>query len=208
MFYDATQLPKWLLKACIVPRPIAWVSSVSEAGVFNLAPFSYFNAVADEPPFIMFSTTGAHIEGGAKDSVLNIEATKEFVVNIATYSMCEAVNLSSADLPRHESEFDFAHIDYESSEKVRVPRVTASPIHLECCYYTSVQLPCNKPDTINRMIVGEVIGIHVREEILTNGLVDITKLQPIARLGYNDYATIKANIFSMIRPNLTNKQGN
>jgi flavin reductase (DIM6/NTAB) family NADH-FMN oxidoreductase RutF len=206
MFYDATKLPKGLFKACIVPRPIAWVSSVSEQGVFNLAPFSYFNAIADQPPLVMFSTTNTHIEGGAKDSLLNIEATKEFVINMATYDMREAVNLSSADLPRQENEFDFANIEYEPSEIVHVPRVKASPIHLECIYYTSVQLPTEGAETINRMVIGKVVGIHIREEILTDGKVDIAKLQPIARLGYNDYAKISTDIFSMIRPQITKKE--
>lgn len=199
MFYDAKNLPKGIFKACVIPRPIAWVSSISEDAILNLAPFSYFNAVADSPPMVMFSTTNAHIEGGGKDSLLNIEATKEFVINIATYNMREAMNSTSEDLLRHENEFAVVGVEYEPSEIVKVPRVKDSPIHLECIYYTSVQLPIEKSEMINRMVIGRVVGIHVREEILTEGRIDISKLQPIARLGYNDYAKIN-EVFTIIRP--------
>ena len=200
MFYEASALPKGLFKACIIPRPIAWVSSVSSEGIFNLAPFSYFNAVADQPPMVMFSTTNAHAEGGAKDSLKNIEETGEFVINIATYEMREMINLSSADLPRTKDEFEFCGIEHEPSDLVKVPRVKKSPIHIECLYHTSVQLPTDSPENINRMVIGKVIGIHIQPEVMTHGRVDLAKLQPIARLGYNDYAKIVNDIFVLIRP--------
>jgi flavin reductase (DIM6/NTAB) family NADH-FMN oxidoreductase RutF len=200
MFYDSSALPKGLFKACIVPRPIAWVSSVSKKGVFNLAPFSYFNAISDQPPMIMFSTTNAHIEGGAKDSLENIEETGEFVVNIATYDMREAINLSSAELPREQDEFEFSLVEHEPSELVKVPRVKKSPVHLECLYHTSVQLPTDSTENINRMVIGRVLGIHINPQVMTDGRIDISKLEPIARLGYNDYAKITHDIFTLIRP--------
>ena len=202
MFYNSSSLPKGLFKACVVPRPIAWISSISKEGVFNLAPFSYFNAIADQPPMIMFSTTNAHIEGGAKDTLKNIEETGEFVVNIATYEMREAINLSSADLPRTKNEFEFSEVEHEPSVLIKVPRVKKSPIHLECLYHTSVQLPTDADENINRMVIGKIIGIHIDPKIMIDGRIDISKLEPIARLGYNDYARISADIFSLIRPTI------
>lgn len=200
MFYPTPELPRGLFKACIVPRPIAWISTIDRNGELNLAPFSYFNAVCDEPPMIMFSATNAHFEGGPKDTLKNIEEVGEFVVNIATYDMRLHVNESSADLPRNCNEFDYANVEYEDSELIKPPRVKNSPIHLECLYHTSVQLPSNRSkEIINRMVIGRVIGINVKKEVMTDGLLDIRKIQPIARLGYNDYATID-NIFKMLRP--------
>ncbi len=202
MFYSALELPRGLFKSCIVPRPIAWVSSISKEGVLNLAPFSYFNAVSDEPPMIMFSTTGAHSEGDAKDSLKNIEETGEFVVNIVSYHMREAMNVSSADLPRDQNEFEFSGVTPESSALIKVPRVKESLLHLECSYYSSVQLPTHSKDIINRMVIGKVLGIHVDPSVMTEGRIDIAKLQPIARLGYNDYVKVEKDVFEMIRPNV------
>lgn len=200
MIYAADSLPQGLFKACIVPRPIAWVSSRSKEGFLNLAPFSYFNAVADRPPMVMFATTDAHREGGAKDSQRNIEETKEFVVNIATYPLREYVNLTSADLLRQESEFDFAKIEQEPSDFVSVPRVKDSPIHLECVYHTTISLPKDNDNVVNCLVIGRVVGIHVNESVVTGGRIDIKKLQPIARLGYKDYAKISLDTFSLDRP--------
>jgi flavin reductase (DIM6/NTAB) family NADH-FMN oxidoreductase RutF len=200
-FYETPDLPKGLFKACIVPRPIGWISTVDINGGVNLAPFSFFNIVCEDPPMIMFSTTNAHVEGGPKDSLKNIEDTKEFVVNIATYNLREQVNLSSAELPRQENEFKHAGLECLASTLVKPPRVKESPIQLECVYYQSLQLPTSSSQNINRMIIGLVKGIHVDSEVLTDGLVDIEKLQPIARMGYNDYAVITHNnTFRMLRP--------
>jgi len=203
MFYKPDEnnhgLPHNPFKACIVPRPIGWISSQDKAGHINLAPYSYFNALSDGPPMVMFSTTSAHVEGGAKDTLKNIEETGEFVVNLATYALREAVNLTSANLSRHENEFNFANLTAEPSQLVKPPRVKESPIHLECLYHQSVQLPTYNSNAVNRMVIGKVIGIHICESILTNGLIDISKLLPISRLGYMDYAVI-AKTFSMQRP--------
>lgn len=199
MFYSALKFPRGLFKACIIPRPIAWVSTINLDGNYNLAPFSYFNAVADEPPMIMFSTTNAHIEGGPKDTLKNIEDVGEFVVNVATYEMRSSINETSVDLPRRCSEFDYANVEYESSELVKAPRVKKSPINFECLYHSSIQLPSNSENTINRMVLGKVIGLYINPYIMSDGLIDINKIQPIARLGYNDYAKIE-NIFTMLRP--------
>ena len=204
MFYVVSKLlPKGLFKACVVQRPIAWVSTVDKVGHFNIAPFSYFNIVCEDPPMVMFSTTNAHADGGAKDSLKNAEDTGEFVVNIATYEQRDAVNLSSLELPRGESEFELASIEHEKSELVKAPRVKHAPIHLECAYHQSVQLPTSSSANINRMVIGRVLGVHVRPEILTDGLIDIEKMRPIARLGYNDYETSGNSRFTMMRPIIT-----
>lgn len=200
MFYKSTELPKGLFKSCIIPRPIAWISTIAANGQLNLAPFSYFNAVCDAPPMIMIATTNAHISGGPKDTLKNIEETGEFVINIATYALRHAMNLTSAALPREINEFEYAQLEYEASEIVQVPRVKASPIHLECRYHSSLQLPSYSLENINRMVIGEVVGIHVDPQVIADEKIDLTKLQPIARLGYNDYLKIDSGIFSLPRP--------
>lgn len=199
MFFSSQDLPKGLFKASIVPRPIAWISTSDKERNFNLAPFSYFNAVSDSPPMIMFSTTNAHIEGGPKDTLKNIEETGEFVVNIATFEMRSLINQSSADLSRSISEFEFAGVEYDLSKIIKAPLVKRSPINIECEYHSSVQLPSNSEELINRMVIGKVLGIHIKDDVMVKGLIDINLVQPIARLGYNDYAKI-GEIFSMTRP--------
>lgn len=202
MFYETSKknhgLPHNPFKACIVPRPIGWITSQDSEGHVNLAPFSYFNAICDEPPMVMFSTTNGHVEGGPKDTLKNVEETGEFVVNIATYSLREAVNKTSANLSRKENEMEFAHLNTLPSTLVKPPRVKESPIHLECHYFQSVQLPQDN-GLINRMVIGKVVGIHIDESVLTQGLIDISKLQPISRLGYMEYAVID-RVFKMERP--------
>jgi flavin reductase (DIM6/NTAB) family NADH-FMN oxidoreductase RutF len=200
-FYESDHLPPGLFKSCIIPRPIGWVSTIDREGRENLAPFSYFNAVCDSPPMVMFSTTGAHKEGGPKDSLKNIEETKEFVINLATFNLREKINLSSADLPRGISEFVYAGLERQNSTLVKPPRVKESPINIECTYFQSIQLPALSENTINRMMIGYVRGIHISAKILKEGKIDLDELKPIARLGYDHYAFLtQANIFSMRRP--------
>lgn len=202
MFYETEKnnhgLARNPFKSLIVPRPIGWISSQDENGNVNLAPYSYFNALCDNPPMIMFSTTNSLPDGSAKDTIFNVETQGEFVVNMATYELREAVNLSSASLDRSLNEFSFANLEMEPSNLVKPPRVKASPIHLECIYYKSIQLPQNNDDT-NRMVIGRVIGIHINDKVINEGKIDVSKMRPIARLGYMDYAVVE-NIFSMQRP--------
>ncbi len=203
MFYETAKNDHGLaqnpFKACVVPRPIGWISSQDACGNINLAPYSYFNAICDEPPMVMFSSTNVHIEGGAKDSIRNIEETGEFVVNLAIYSLREAVNKTSAPLLHSQNEFEFADLEQEPSVLVKPPRVKQSPIHLECLYYQSVQLLGANEQFTNRMVIGKVIGVHINDALITDGLVDIRKLRPIARLGYMQYAVVD-DFFTMQRP--------
>lgn len=202
MFYRTDQ-PHGLrhnpFNAIVVPRPIGWISSLSEQGEANLAPYSFFNAVAYVPPQVVFAATAGHQHGGLKDSVRNIQATGEFVVNLATWALREAVNMSSVAAPHGVDEFGLAGLEKQRSELVAPPRVAASPVHLECRYVETIELLTPDPADPNLLVLGEVLGVHIDESVITDGLVDIAKLQPIGRLGYRDYAHVTES-FEMIRP--------
>ncbi len=186
--------------AIVVPRPIGWISTVDEQGGVNLAPFSFFNAVAYVPPQVMFATTGPHAQGGVhKDSMRNALATGEFVVNLATWELREAVNLTSTPAPHGVDELGLAGLIAVSSRIVTPPRVAESPVHLECRVVTHVELPTPDPDDPNTVVFGEVVGVHIADEVIVDGLVDVTRLKPIARLGYREYVHVR-ECFEMIRP--------
>lgn len=203
MFYETKNNDHGLahnpFNSIIVPRPIGWISSQDKDGNINLAPYSYFNAVSDNPPMIMFSTVGSRSSGCSKDTLTNIEAQGEFVINLATYELRHAVNLSSLPIPKNENEFLLANLETLPSSLVKPPRVKGSPIHLECVYYKSIQLPVDQDNYTNRIVVGKVVGIHIDDQIIENGKVNLNKVKPIARLGYTEYAIID-NIFNMQRP--------
>ncbi|UCE32499.1 MAG: flavin reductase family protein [Burkholderiales bacterium] len=188
-------------KALVVPRPIGWVSTISRDGVPNLAPFSYFNGVGDFPPMVMFAPIGPKPDGDAKDSYTNAVETQEFVVNIATRELAERMNLTSEHLPPAADEFALAGLSAAPCRKVRAPRVAESPVSLECRLVTALRLPTDAPPIQNNIVIGEVIGIHLDERILTDGLVDIAKYRPLARLGYFDYACVEEG-FAIARPDL------
>lgn len=203
MFYHASD-PHGLkhnpFNGLIVPRPIGWISSMDKDGNVNLAPYSFFNGVAYTPPQVMFSATSPHTnDDGPKDSVRNILETGEFVHNMATWDLREAVNLTSIAAPHGEDEFELAGLTKEKSELVAPPRVKESPIHLECKLVKAVDLPAEDGGS-NTVIFGEVIGIHIDDSVLSDGIVDIHKVDPIARLGYRDFTRV-TEVFSMTRPN-------
>lgn len=203
MYYDTAAdnhgLPSNPFKSCIIPRPIGWITSFDQNENLNLAPYSYFNAIADIPPMIMFSVTTKHHDGGEKDTLRNIEETKEFVVNIATWNFRNEVNLSSTDFDRGVSEVEMAKLETLSSKIVKPPRIKGSPIHLECVYHQSVQLPVMDDKHTNRMVIARVVGIHIDDHIIIEGKIDVTKFKPIARLGYMEYSVVD-HIFAMNRP--------
>ena len=184
-------------KACVVPRPIGWISTVDESGNRNLAPFSFFNAISDLPPMVMFCANGEHADGGEKDSVKNARETGEFVVNLATWGLRQAVNASSAEVGRGIDEFELAGLTASPSRLVRPPRVAESPISLECRVADIYELPCD--GEIGRMVMGRVLGMHIADEAIVDGRVSAAKLQPIARLGYREYSVL-GEIFKMTRP--------
>ncbi|MBC8338567.1 MAG: flavin reductase family protein [Rhodospirillales bacterium] len=191
-------LPHDPFKSCVVPRPIGWISTLSADGIVNLAPYSFFNALAAEPPMVMFSTNGKQ-PFGPKDSLTNVEATGEFVCSMATWNLRDAMNRTSAPEVPEINEFDVAGLEMEPSVLVKPPRVKASPIHLECLYHTTVELPCDIEGGRNAVCIGRVIGVHIRDEVLTDGKVDIARIRPLARLGYQDY-TVAETVFPMAMP--------
>ena len=201
MFYDTKlnnhNLPYNPFKACIVPRPIGWISTINSEGVVNIAPYSYFNAVADVPPMIMFAS--ALTEEGSKDTIRNIELTEEFVVNVASFDSRHLLNSSSTSLPYGVSEAEVFNIQTIASNMVKPPRIKDSAISLECKFVKKIPLEADGVQASSEIVIGHVVGIHIQENILTLGKVDINKLRPIARLGYNEYALIE-HIFTMQRP--------
>ena len=201
MFYDPRTQPHglphnpWL--ALIVPRPIGWISTLSRDGVPNLAPYSCFNAISGKPPFVMFSSDSP------KDSVTNAEETGYFCVNIATYPLREQMNRSSAAWPRGSDEFVQTGLTAVPCENIPCPRVGESPVSIECRLSQILTLtPSTGAACLNRVAIGEVVGIHIDESVLKDGLVDVALLQPLGRMGYMEY-TVPPRSFTMTRPVLT-----
>ena len=202
MFYETDNhhgLTRDPFKSLVAPRPIGWISSQDADGRVNLAPYSFFNAVASNPPIVMFASNGVHLEGGLKDSLKNAQESSEFVCNLATWELREKMNATSAMLPREVDEFEIAGLTPVPSKLVKPPRVAESPAHLECVWLETVNLPSNNPDEPNNVVFGKVIGIHIDDSILRDGLIDMTAFRPIARLGYMDY-TVVDTVFTMKRP--------
>ncbi|MFO1050146.1 MAG: flavin reductase family protein [Geminicoccaceae bacterium] len=202
MFYrpDAPDAPRsGLLNALVLPRPIGWISTLDAEGRANLAPYSFFNAVAYRPPQVMFSATAPHESGGLKDSLANIEATGEFVVNFATWALREAVNASSIAAPHGFDEFDHAGLAKLPATTVRPWRVAGSPVHLECVLSQIVALESPRPDQPARMVIGRITGVHVADELFVDGRVDPARLDAIARLGYDQFTRL-GEVFAMKRP--------
>jgi len=196
MHYDAVENAHGLrhdpFKSLVVPRPIGWISSLDENGRINLAPYSFFNAVSSAPHVVMFAS------GGRKDSVRNIEATKEFVCSLATYDLRQEMNQTSANLGRGADEMDFAGLEPAPSHAVAPPRVAASPVALECTYMQTVELAPSGASP-NLVVFGSVVHIHIDDSVIVDGKVDIDRIKPIGRLGYFDYAVVE-DPFTMMRP--------
>jgi len=191
-------LPHDPFKACVVPRPIGWISTMSPAGVHNLAPYSFFNGVATAPPMVMFASNGRQPHG-AKDSLANVEETGEFVANLATWDLREAMNRSSAPLGPDVDEFAFAGLEALPAKLVRPARVAGAPVHLECVHHQTVDLPSNEPEGRNAIVIGQVVGVHIEDGLISDGILDLSRVQPLARLGYFDY-TVVNEMFSISRP--------
>ena len=202
MFYETGKEgagPYSMLNAIVVPRPIGWISTLSAEGVPNLAPYSFFNAVAYNPPQVMFTATGNHRLGGPKDAVADAQTTGEFVVNVATWELREQMNASAVPAPREVDEFEYAGLTKADGRLVRCPRVAESPVHLECRYTRSIEMLSNDADNPNTIVFGEVVGVHVDERVMVDGRIDFFKLRPIGRLGYLDFVEVDS-VFSMERP--------
>ena len=199
MFYrpkDGHGLPHNPFNAIVTPRPIGWISTQDSEGNRNLAPYSFFNAVAYVPPQIMFSSTGVKPDqNGTKDSVANIRETGVFCVNIVEFAMRDQMNASSQTFKKEEDEFVKAGLKAIPCDTIKGFRVDGAPASLECKLTQIVKLP----GEANFVIFGEVIGVHIRDNCLVNGIFDVSKFRPLARLGYRDYSVVD-NIFSLDRP--------
>lgn len=185
------------LKACVAPRPIGWLTTLSQAGVVNLAPFSFFNLLSYDPPFVMFSAGVHELDGGRKDTVSNVEATGEFVYNMATWAQKDEMNETARIVERGVDELAAAGLEPMPSRLVRPPRVKGSPVNFECRLHQIVVLPGRVPSSEHHLVIGRVVAVHIDDAIVTDdGRVDILRVQPIARLGYKDYARVDA-LFQM-----------
>lgn len=186
-------------KSCVIPRPIGWISTVSRDGVHNLAPYSQFQMLAFDPPYVMFSA-GQNSHGRRKDTVVNAEQTGEFVWNMATWELREAVNKSAEEVPPEVDEFDLSGVTKAPSHAVKPCRVAESPVHFECAYHQTLRLPGDSKLSTSDVVFGRVIGIHISDKVITpEGRIDVLKIRPIARLGYFDYTSVES-IFEMIIP--------
>ncbi|MBI3659102.1 flavin reductase family protein [Candidatus Acetothermia bacterium] len=185
-----------LMTDVVVPRPIAWVSSQDKNGVLNLAPFSFFNAISGSPPMVAISIGERH--GRPKDTLANIQALGEFVVNIVDEANAEKMNLTSGDYPSEVDEFEVAKLTSAPSQVIRPPRVTEAAISLECRLVQAIPLPRSD----STLVIGEVILFHVRDELFNGDRVDASRLRPIARLGRSHYYTTLGRVFQMLRPKI------
>ena len=201
MFYETARndhgLPYNPLKACVVPRPIGWLTTLSAEGVVNLAPFSFFNLLSYDPPFVMFSAGAHEADGGKKDTVANIEATGEFVYNMAIWAQKDQMNQTAFLIDRGLDEMAAVGLYPLPSRLVRPPRVRGSPVHFECRLHQIVVLPGRTPMLEHHLVIGRVDAVHIDDAVLTSdGRLDLLKIRPIARLGYKDYTSIDS-IFQM-----------
>ncbi len=185
------------LKACVVPRPIGWLTTIDPAGVVNLAPFSFFNVLSYDPPFVVFSAGVHEADGSKKDTVANVEATGEFVYNMATWAQKEQMNQTAFIVDRSVDEMAAAGLESLPSRLVRPPRVKGSPVQFECRLHQIVTLPGRKPASDHHVVIGRVLAVHIDDEALTaDGRIDVLKIRPIARLGYKDYTSVES-VFQM-----------
>lgn len=201
MHYDATGRNHGLkfdpFKALAVPRPIGWISTVDQDGVPNLAPYSFFNAVADRPKMVMFSS------GGHKDTLRNIALNHEFTCSLATYDLREQMNMSSAPVAPGVDEFALAGLTAAPSTYVKPPRVGESPAAFECRHWKTLELPgpSNGKGVTYTVVFGLVVGIYIDDAFIKDGIVDTPAMRPLARLGYMDYSVLEpSTVFSLNRP--------
>lgn len=200
MFYEtatnAHGLPHDPFKAIVTPRPIGWITAMSAKGEINLSPYSFFNAISEKPPMVAFSSSGR------KDALTFIEETKEFVCNLATYDLRDKMNLTSAVLPRGESEMVHAGLEAAPSRLVKPPRVAEALAALECKWLQTIPLvPLEGGEASYYLVIGQVVGIHIDDRFIVDGLVDTAAMKPIARAGYRDYFVSTAETkFSIRRP--------
>lgn len=198
MFYETAANRHGLshdpFKAIVSPRPIGWIGSQAKDGSYNLAPYSFFNAISDTPKLVMFSSSGH------KDLVANIEETGEFTASFVSRDLAEKMNLTSLNAPRGESEFEIAGLTPAVGTLVAAPFVAEAYAALECKVTERFQPKTLTGDlSENYVVIGQVVGIHIREEAIREGRFDMAKVRPVARMGYMDYCD-GGDVFEMFRP--------
>src|SRR4030042_244777 len=203
MYYDpdrnAHGLPHNPFKSCVVPRPIGWISTITPEGVHNLAPYSQFQNLTYDPPYVMFAAN-QNTRGRRKDTVVNVEQTGEFVYNMETYDLREAFNRSAAEVPPEVDEFELAGVTKASSVRVKPCRVAESPIQFECRHHQTLRLPGNGLMGTVDVVIGRVILVHIKDNAIgPDGRLNVLRVRPLARLGYYDYTTVDS-IFEMVIP--------
>ena len=201
MYYDCIENKHGLkhdpFKALVAPRPIGWISTISDDGILNLAPYSFFNAVAANPNYVMFSSVDR------KDSLKNIESNGEFTCSLSTWDTRKGMNISSAPVDFLADEFVLANLKTSPSKFINPPRVARAPAALECKHWKTVEMPDVEPggDKGHFLIIGQVIGIFIDDNFITDGIVNTAKMRPLARMGYMDYGVITPDTaFVLQRP--------
>jgi flavin reductase (DIM6/NTAB) family NADH-FMN oxidoreductase RutF len=200
VFYDAIENKHGLkhdpFKALIVPRPVGWISTVSKDGVANIAPYSFFNAMGEKPHYVVFGSAGV------KDSLKNIQETGDFTCSLATWDLRHHMNTTSASVPYGVDEYPLAGLTAKASKLVKAPHVKESPAVFECRHWKTIELPGAKAgEWAYAMVIGVVVGIHIDDKYVKDGIVDTGAMRPVARLGYMDYAVVTPEtIFTINRP--------
>jgi flavin reductase (DIM6/NTAB) family NADH-FMN oxidoreductase RutF len=204
MIIDPATTPRGELHSviirCLAPRPIAWVSTLSREGVPNLAPFSFFTGVSSDPPAVCF-VASRHDDGRKKDTLVNIEATGQFVINFVTEELGEKMNVTATEYPHGISEFEKAGLTPTPATHVAPPMLKESPIHFECERYELLHVGADGLGG-GTIVVGRVLLMHIDESILTNGKVDYERYHPIGRLGAMEYTRTRDR-FTMVRKKYT-----
>ena len=200
MFYETEKnnhgLARAPFKSCVVPRAIGWLSTLSLEGVPNLAPYSQFTNLSFDPPYVAVSINRGRPQN-RKDTTVNIELTGEFVHNMVTYELREAMNITAAGFPPDVDEFEAAGLQKAPGKLVKPWRVADSPIQFECKYVQTLCLPGKGGVTVD-LIIGHVLGVHIKDEfILEDGKIDIAAIRPLARMGYSDYTAVD-HVFEML----------
>ena len=186
-----------VLTGVVVPRPIAFVSTISNSGNINLSPYSFFNAVSYDPPLIIFSSSKFTSDGKLKDSLSNIEQNGEFVVNIVNENIVEAMNKTAAEYPENVNEFDIANLTQIDSDLVKPPRLRESPVNMECKLERIITLGTEAHP--QGLVIGEIIQLHIDDEIISGHRINHEKLKPVGRLAGNMY-THTNDVFELMRP--------
>lgn len=187
-----------LLIGSVVPRPIAFVSTISRDGIPNLAPFSFFNAVCSKPPTLLFCPSRRGMDSAKKDTLRNIEETGEFVVNVVTEELVQAMNQTSAEYPADINEFEESGLTPAPSVLIRTPRVSESPINMECRLHQIVEIGDGSVGS-GAVVIGTIVKFHFHEDVYANGKILTERLKPVARLAGTNYCPVR-EIFSVPRP--------